>query len=104
MEQTSCKPKSITVEGRKWFDAQHGNTYHSAKVYADGIEVASVPFTYGYDNQWEHNAAEAMEEARMMPGREHYKNGGKEAPWRYFERIGITYAASAIDVSKRKDL
>ena len=97
------KARSITVSGRKWTDS-NGNTYHTATIYADGVEVASVPFTYGYDSAFEDSAARAMEEAGMMPGREHHKNGSSEAPWRYFERNGIKYRAEAIHVTRKKDL
>lgn len=101
--ETTTKTRAIRVSGRRWTDSSN-NTYHTATVYADGVEVASVPFTYGYESAYEDTAAKAMEAARLMPGRERYKNGGSEAPFRYWERQGIRYQAEAVDVPRRKDL
>lgn len=101
--ETTTKAKAITVHGRRWTDGA-GNTYHTATVYADGVEVANVPLTYGYESQYEESAAKALELAGLMPGREHYKNGGNEAPFRYWQRQGVNYRTMATDVQRRKDL
>ena len=94
--------KSVEVAGRLWRDS-NGNTYHTATAYVDGKPVAQVPMGYGYGNSYEWNAAKLLEEAGLMPGREHYKNGGAEPAWRYFQDRGIEYRSEAQDVRK-KDL
>ena len=95
--------KAIMIQGRRWRDS-NGNTYHTATAYVDGVKVVDVGRTYGYGDSFEYSAAKAMEDAGMMPGREHYKNGGNEAPWRYWERNGAKYLAEVIDVPRKKDL
>ncbi len=100
---TKKKPRSILVLGRRWFERTNGNTYHTARVLVDGVEVATVPYQYGYGSQYEQNALDALEALGLMPGREHYKNGGSEG-WQYFKRNGIQYSAEAVDVERKRDL
>jgi hypothetical protein len=33
--------KSVVIVGRRWFDKANGNTYNTAKVYVDGVVIAS---------------------------------------------------------------
>ena len=96
-------PKSIEVIGKRWMDS-NGNTYHTATVRVDGEHLTNVPYQYGYGDNYEWNAAKAIEEAGLMPGREKYANGSMESAWRYFERHGVKYHHEAIDVPRKKDL
>lgn len=61
------KIKFVAV-GNKWFDKVNGNTYHSVQVTrcSDGA-VLRCPFTYGYGNQYQQSALEAMIEAGWIP-------------------------------------
>ena len=43
------------VEGRKWFDKNGGNTYHSVRMTVGGVSVY-LSYTYGYDDQWKQTA------------------------------------------------
>lgn len=94
---------TVTVYGRRWCD-KFGNVTHTVIVHADGRELMRIGETGGYEDHYEQTAAEAMEAAGLMPGREHHANGSSEAPWRYWERHGVTYNRSAVDVPRRKDL
>ena len=44
-------PTNIHLSVRRWHDRVNGNSYFAARVYADGIEVARLPFQYGYGSQ-----------------------------------------------------
>ena len=101
--ENKSKYRSVHVEGYRYTD-RNNNTYHTAHVYADGEHVAEVGEGYGYGDAYEYRAAEAMEAAGLMPGREHHKNGSSEAPWGYWERMGVKYRATVQDVNSRKGL
>jgi hypothetical protein len=45
----------ITARGRKWFDKNGGNTYHSVRMTVGGVSVY-LSYTYGYDDQWKQTA------------------------------------------------
>ena len=96
------KPVSITILGRKWRDKINGNTYHSARVIADGELVAVAPFQYGYGDQWQWSAAAVFETAGKMPGREHNTNGSAETFWRWCERHGVKLVLDCADATKRE--
>lgn len=53
----------ITVFGRKWRDNVNGNTYFSARVViptAAGARWVSIPFQYGYGDQWQWEAVKVL--------------------------------------------
>lgn len=54
----------------KWFDKVNGNTYHSVNVTRciDGAVVYGE-FQYGYGNQYEYTAFEAMAKAGWIPAK-----------------------------------
>ena len=45
--------RSLFVEAREWFDKSGGNSYFSARIWADGNLVGILPFQYGYENHYE---------------------------------------------------
>jgi len=99
------KTQSITVIGKRWFDKVNGNTYHSAVALVNGKAVATIGYCYGYGDQYEWNAMQALEEKGYLPKLEHYKNtGGTESLWRYCEKNKIQYASFVSDVQRKKDL
>ena len=102
---TNRKMSVVTLIGRRWFQRTYGNTYHSVAIYVDGKCVNTIPFAYGYGDQYEWNAWEWLEANGYAPGREHSKTSGWiEPPWCYCERMGIMYTRTVSDVARRKDL
>lgn len=95
---------SITIIGRRWFDKVTGNTYFSAVGLVNGIEVVSIPFEYGYGNQYEDAIYNKLYAAGYCSDRENYANGSREAFWNYCSRKGIKKYVSHSDVSRKKDL
>lgn len=100
------KAKSVTILGRTWFDRVNGNTYHSARVFVDGKHVATVPFQYGYGNQFEWNAVDALERANIFKGkqaRQRNANGSAESGWSWLrDRLGLGYLVSVSECLKRE--
>lgn len=96
--------KSLTLIGRCWFNKRTGCTYHSVDIIIDGKHAHTVPYRYGYDQQWECTGFDWCEANGHCPGREHHPNGSKEASWRYCERMGIKFNYSVTDVQRKKDL
>lgn len=56
------KPASIHLSVMRWRDRINGNSYFAARVYADGKEIARVPFQYGYGSHPDHVALSAVTE------------------------------------------
>lgn len=52
--------ETIHIEGRRWFDRQYGNTYHSVRAYVNGTLVFVGPFQYGYGDQYVQTAMEGL--------------------------------------------
>lgn len=98
------KPRVIHIHGRRWFEKVNGNTYHTCSIYVDGEHVHKIPFSYGYDSQYEWNAADWLEENGYLPNREHHENGSGESLWRCCERHGIKLVNEVDDVQRKKDL
>ena len=59
--------RSLFVEARLWFDSINGNSYFTARVWVDGKWVLTLPFQYGYGNQYEYEANEQLIEAGYLP-------------------------------------
>lgn len=53
--------KSIVVIGREYFD-RFGNAFQSAEVVVDGILLAQLPFSRGYDTHCLYKAFEWLAE------------------------------------------
>ena len=93
---------SLHIEGRRWFQRGPGNTYHSVRIWADGKQVAYLPFAYGYGDGFLQTAVEWLRqncEALHLPG------VTADMPYGTLhlrENCGGTY--SVIDVTRKGDL
>lgn len=98
--------RSVMILGRKWFDRVNGNTYHSATVYVDGIEVLQTAREYGYGDQYVETALEALEEhAPGWPVRRKYESGVfSESSRDLAERVGFVLTSVAVTVPRKRDL
>ena len=90
------KIKTITVIGKRWFDKVNGNTYCSARIYFDNVEVCKVPWTYGYGNFYEQAASEKIAKLGLLKD---LKN--KESLYTYATRNNIEYMSHHTDGLKR---
>jgi hypothetical protein len=62
-----AKPRSIHVSAKQWRDKVNGNMYFAARLYADGVLVAALPFQYGYGSQFEWEAVAKFRELGILP-------------------------------------
>ncbi len=70
------KTKNIEITGRKWFDKVNGNTYFSCWISIPakngGYKHITIPYQYGYGDQWKHEAISVLRKIGILPD---YKNG-----------------------------
>lgn len=52
--------RALHLSVRRWRDKVNGNTYFAARIYADGVLIATLPFQYGYGSQSEWEALNAI--------------------------------------------
>ncbi len=58
--------QSAFVHGKTWYDKTYGNSYFSARIFVDGVEVARLPFQYGYGDQYIHEAQRALQRLGIL--------------------------------------
>ena len=90
------KEPTVHIEGRRWFERQNGNTYHSVRIFEDAKCIVHLPFTYGYGDQYLQTALDWLKKEHRVP---------QDAPYGTLylrETVGASY--SVIDVGRKKDL
>ena len=87
---------ALHIEGRRWFQRGPGNTYHSARVFHNGQEIAHVGYRYGYGQQYLCSAYEALKAAG-------HTKAAKYVDWLKESRERGD-SDSCIDVQRKKDL
>ena len=95
---TTTKPKSVHVAGRRWFERTNGNTYHSVRVWVDGKLIGHAPFHYGYGNHYQQTAEEFLIKAGIMPA------GETTHLSIWMRENDIVYVDDIVDVQRKKDL
>lgn len=94
---TFARITKIEINGCRWFEARHGNTYHGVKVhiYYDGESLPSRTYkseiTYGYEQQYVETAVELLVDSFTVPD-----------TFNVYRSDIVTY--QAIDVNKEKEL
>lgn len=94
--------KELKVVGRRWWNRACGNTYHAVDIWINGILVHTVPFKYGYGNQYMDTAANWLAENGYLPAGNH--DGRYESLWSTCERLGIKFEQDVYDVKRKRDL
>lgn len=89
------KPQ-IHVIARRWFQKSYGNTYHSVEIFADGVQVGTVDFAYGYGEQWLQTAVDWLKINGLAPQDAQYGTA-------YFREV-LNGTYSVQDVKRKKDL
>lgn len=99
----ACPPakRSILVVGKRWHHKLYGNTYFVCHIHVDGEHVATLPFQYGYGDQWEYAAAQFIRENGIFPL-------GKDEPlWTIRDKgkpLGIDLYRVCVDVQRKGDM
>lgn len=104
VRQAHKRIRNLRISGRRWFQRSYGNTYHTARAWVNGEQVASLETTYGYGDQYLHNMMDLLERAGIIPERERSESGMPEPPWRWAQRHNIALEYEATDVSRKRDL
>lgn len=58
--------RSVFVEARQWFDKVNGNSYFSARIHINGEVAIVLPFQYGYESDYQHEAVRALNRAGFV--------------------------------------
>ena len=97
--------QSVVIVCRKWFRSKDGNTYYSAEVVVDGVQLHFIEFAYGYDDTYEHRAWKWIDDNVPLLHKRQLSDGGHvEDPWRYCKRVGVAYHPTVAWVGRKKDL
>lgn len=104
------KTRSIVIIGRRWFDRVNGNTYNTAQIIINGETVHSLPFDYGYGDNYADRAQQWLTDNGYLPDRAGTGNDDQtkwtphEPMWKYCKRMNIKYIYTASNVGRKKDL
>jgi hypothetical protein len=97
--------KSVQISGLRWFDKTYGNTYHSVRVWFNGVEVAYMPFAYGYDSQYVQTAGEMLEKMGLIDLTDPTRPQYKRALWAQVRDVlKVEWLDSVRDVQRKRDL
>jgi hypothetical protein len=86
----------LHIEGRRWFHRGPGNTYHSVRIFKDGALLVTLPYQYGYGDQFLQTALDWLKANGLAPE-------GAEYGTRYLREV-LHASYSVIDVSRKSDL
>jgi hypothetical protein len=87
---------NLHISGRRWFQRGPGNTYHTARIFIDGQQVAYLPMAYGYGDQFLQSAMDWLKTNGHVPA------DAENGTLYLRETLGGTYDVS--DVARQKDL
>ena len=95
--------KAIEIHAREWFDKANGNSYFSARIYADKEQIGILPFQYGYGDHFIDAANHWLNDNGFIDNPRN-KNGIREPLWRYCEENGIYFVAFKQDRCLKREL
>ena len=101
---TETATTGLHIEGRRWFQKGPGNTYHSVRIYENGVRVALLPFEYGYGDQFLQTAWEWLGHNGRPELLEKHANGSPKNYGTQYLREVLHGTYSVIDVTRKKDL
>jgi hypothetical protein len=95
------RPKTLIIEGRRWFQKSYGNTYHTVYVTDEnGRMVAQTEsFTYGYGDHYLQTAEELVRKALDLKEPTRHEWGVS-----YLRKQGFTVHYHVKDVPRQRDL
>lgn len=63
--------KTLDIQAKQWHDSKNGNSYFSALITIDYLlsteKNFSIPFQYGYGNQFEFEALKVLQIKNLIP-------------------------------------
>ena len=94
---------NIDIQAKEWFDKKYGNSYFSAAVNVDGVNVITIPFEYGYGDHYIDRANQELIKQGFIEGERH-SNGVWPSLWRYCEENNIILNTSKQENCYKKEL
>jgi hypothetical protein len=58
--------RSLSIEGRCWFDKAYGNSYHAVRIWANGRHLIDIGMTYGYEDMYLQTALEWLKKWQLV--------------------------------------
>lgn len=101
--KTATLPQSVVIIGKLWFQKSFGNTYHSAQIIVDGVEVEGVKFEYGYGDQYLWTAFEKLESLGIIT-RTQPDGQVIEVPTLWARHNGVALTYTSVSVQRKNDL
>lgn len=95
---------SLHIEGRRWFHRGPGNTYHSVRIFRDGVLAVYLLYAYGYGDQWLQTAWDWLTVNGHPELGERHANGALVHYGTQYLREVLKGTYSVIDVARKKDL
>ena len=93
--------RSLFIEAREWFDKVNGNSYFSAQIQVNGEVVATLPFQYGYERQYESEAQKKLLEMGYLPQAEkNFHSLSTLAQKLSFDYYSVKYSAKQREMFK----
>lgn len=93
--------RSLFIEAREWFDKVNGNSYFSARIQVNGEVIATLPFQYGYERQFESEAQKTLLEMGYLPQKDkHFQSLSTLAEKLSFDYYAVKYSAKHREMFK----
>lgn len=90
--------KAIEVRAKEWFDKVNGNSYFAGVIVIDDEKTISMPFQYGYGDQY-------IQEAKAVLTEHNYISAGHgQSLWSYCKDNGIVLTTSKQEGCKKSEL
>ena len=99
---------TIAILGKRWFDKNHGNTYHAVEVFVDGEFIDKENFKYGYGDQFIETGMGLLQKHHLMDDTEEKLPSGMDKDLYDFEmdrrKHPGKYVVAVCDVERKRDL
>lgn len=59
--------KKLHITAKEWFDRVNGNSYFSAVMTIDGQRTITIPFMYGYGEQYLYECLHVLQTEGLIP-------------------------------------
>jgi len=66
MKTKTQKTNKIIISAKEWYDKVNGNSYFAAKIELEN-ETLFIPFSYGYEEAYLHEAIDLLIKANYLP-------------------------------------
>jgi len=90
--------ESIRINAKEWFDKINGNSYFSGVITVNNERNYLIPFQYGYDSQYEHEAKCLLTEFNQVSAKD------SQSLSRYCKENNIQFQSNIIRNCLKREL